>query len=164
MNRTRFAALLLVSVSAAVLWWWWSATPDERAIRQRFETFAEEFNASTTDGLGTVARAARLGDYFTPDVVVELGEGTAPIHGRETLIGMAARLQPRTAAFVMEFQDVTIETLHEARADVALTLVIRRRSMVSGEESIDAREFSAEMRKDDGTWRVGRAVAIDTLR
>jgi hypothetical protein len=164
MNRTWLAAFLLVAAAAAALWWWLSAAPDERAIRQRFGAFAAEFNAPTADGLGTVARAARLGDYFTPDVVVELGEGTASIHGRETLIGMAARLQPRTAAFVIEFQDISIETLDHQRADLTLTLVIRRRSSVSGEESIDAREFSAEMRKADGSWRVDRAVAIDTLR
>ena len=45
------------------------------------------------------ARSAQLGTFFTEDVDVELGSGAAPIHGRATIIGMAARLQPRTAAF-----------------------------------------------------------------
>jgi hypothetical protein len=154
---------MLVIAAAAVGIWRYLATPDERAIRDRFDQFAEEFNAATTDGLGTVARAARIGQYFTPDVVVELGEGSAPIEGRDTLIGMAARLQPRTAAFVLQFEDVTVES-DGARADVTFTLMIRRRSMTSGEESLDAREYAAEMRKIDGEWRVARAVAIDTLR
>ena len=35
--------------------------------------------------------------------------GAAPIRGRETLIGMAGRLQPRTAAFQLQFEDVTID-------------------------------------------------------
>ena len=58
-------------------------------------------NASTKDGLGTAARAAQIGSYFTEDAVVDFGGGSRPIQGRETLMGMAARLQPRTAAFRM---------------------------------------------------------------
>ena len=146
--------------------WLWAKTgpPDERAIRGQFDALAAEFNAATTDGLGTVARVARLAEFFTPDVVVELGKGSPPIVGRETLMGMAARLQPRTSAFTVETVDVIIDALEPERAEVTFTLVIRRRSVVSGEESIDGREFAAEMRKMDGSWRIGHVTAIDTLR
>lgn len=164
-RRAQAGVLVAVAIAAAGFWMWRSAaTPAERAIRNRFQQFAEELNAGTTDGLGTIARAARIGQFFTPDVVVELGRGSPPIHGRETLIGMSARLQPRTAAFVFEFSDVTIDVVDQTRAEVAFTMVIRRRSMESRQESIDAREFSVEMRNTDGEWRVSRAVAIDTLR
>ena len=146
--------------------WLWAKTgpPDERAIRGQLDALAAEFNAATTDGLGTVARVARLAEFFTPDVVVELGKGSPPIVGRETLMGMAARLQPRTSAFTVETVDVIIDALEPERAEVTFTLVIRRRSVVSGEESIDGREFAAEMRKMDGSWRIGHVTAIDTLR
>ena len=166
MNRRAWvgAIALAVVVIAAYLTWRALGTPEEREIKSRLQELAAEFNASTTDGLGTVARAARIGQLFTPDVVVELGQGSPPIHGRETLIGMAARLQPRTAAFVVELKDINVQLLDANRAEAALTLVIRRRSIGSGEESLDAREFSSELRKDEGTWRLGRVVAIDTLR
>ena len=146
-------------------WWMWRSggSPPEREIRQRLHSLAGEFNGAATDGLGTVARAARIGQFFTPDVVVELGQGSPPIHGRDTVIGMTARLQPRTAAFVVKLEDVSVELLDSTRAEATMTLVIRRRSVASGEESLDAREFSAELRHD-GVWRIGRVVAIDTLR
>ena len=70
-------------------------------------------NASTKDGLGTALRAAQIGSYFTEDAVVELGEGAAPIKGRDTLMGMVARLQPRkmlssiSAAERRRFRDAT---------------------------------------------------------
>ena len=164
-RRAQAGVLVAVAIAGAGFWMWRSAaTPAERAIRNRFEQFAEELNAGTTDGLGSVARAARIGQFFTPDVVVELGRGSPPIHGRETLIGMSARLQPRTAAFVFEFSDVTIDVVEQTRAEVVFTMVIRRRNVESRPESIDAREFSVEMRNTDGEWRVSRAVAIDTLR
>ena len=155
---------MAVAALAAAAWLWWGGSPDEREIRRRVASFAADFNDGTTEGLASVARAARLGGYFTEDVVVELGHGSPPIEGRETLVGMAARLQPRTAAFDLTFEDVTIESLDGDRAETSLTAVIRRRSVSSGEQSLDAREFAAELTRSGGVWRVRRIVAVDTLR
>ena len=166
MVRRPAPAVLAAAVVAALLaWWWWSAaSPAEREIRGLFEEFAEEFNAGSRGGLATLAHAVRLGEFFTADVVVELGQGSPPLHGRETLVGIVSRLQSRTAAFVVEMDDVTVELSAPERGDVTFTAVIRRRSVTSGEESIDAREFASEVVRADGRWRVSRVVAIDTLR
>jgi hypothetical protein len=164
-RRGQIVAIALAAGCVAAYWTYRNlSSPEEREIRSRLHALAAEFNASTTDGLGTVARAARIGQFFTSEVVVELGQGSPPIHGRETLIGMAARLQPRTAAFIIELDDIGIDHLQDGRADVVLTLVIRRRAVGSGEDSLDAREFSAELRRDEGEWRLARVSAIDTLR
>ena len=162
-RRALIATLLLLAAGGAAVWYY-GLSPDERQIQRRLRSFAGEFNEGTTDGLGTIARAARLGSYFTPDIVLELGGGSPPIQGRETLIGMATRLQPRTAAFVVEIDDVNVETIEGSHAEVVLTVLIRRRSFASGEESIDAREFAVRMRKEDGEWRMNHVVAVDTLR
>ncbi|MGH8637663.1 MAG: nuclear transport factor 2 family protein [Burkholderiales bacterium] len=164
-KRVQSGLLAAVALAAAGLAaWWYAGASEEREIKRRFTEFAEEFNASTTDGLGTMARAARLGAYFTPDIVVELGQGSPPIHGRETLIGMAARLQPRTAAFLVELDDVTVEMVDADNASVTLTVVIRRRTIGTDEESMDAREFAADVTRSGGPWQMQRVVAIDTLR
>jgi hypothetical protein len=166
MSRRLQAGLLAVLILAAAgLWMWRYAAPaDEREIKRRLHDFADAFNVASTDGLATTARAARLGQFFTEDIVVELGSGSPPIHGRDTLIGMAARLQPRTAAFVLELNDLGVTMVDPARANVALTAVIRRRVIGSGEQSLDAREFSAELQKNNGEWRVSRVAAVETLR
>ena len=165
MSRQALAAVGAVVLLAAGGWWWWgSASPDQREVRRLLENFATEFNDGATSGFGTLAHTARLAEFFSPDVVVELGQGTAPIRGRDTLMGMASRLQPRTAAFVLEMDDVNVEFTGPDRGDVTFTALIRRRSFGSGEESIDAREFAAEVVKIGGRWRLSRVVAIDTLR
>jgi hypothetical protein len=164
MSARAMAALVAALVAAAAVFWQLSGSPDARAIRQRFDELAADVNGTGGGGLDAVTRAARLAGHVTPDVVVELGQGSPPIEGRETLIGMAGRLQPRTAAFDLEFQDVTIEEVAGGRAEVAFTAVIRRRTSAS-DESMDAREFRAQMvRGDDAEWRIARVVAIDTLR
>ena len=160
----RLAALAVVLLTVAGIWLWHSrGSAEERQIRARLNALATEINGSTTDGLGTIARAGRIGQFFTPDVTIDLGQGTPPIQGRETLMGMASRLQPRTAAFDLTLDDVQVESIDGGRADIVLTVVIRRRSFASAEESIDAREFSAELLKQDGAWRIGRVSAVDTL-
>ena len=112
MTRSRAAGVAgLVAALAAAGYFVWSrfGAGDERAIRAQLEALRTEVNSSTTDGLGSISRAAKIGSYFTEDVLVNLGEGSAPIRGRLILMGMAERLQPRTAAFRMELDDVGVE-------------------------------------------------------
>jgi SnoaL-like protein len=164
MSRWTGVALAL----AAVLIWLWVWQPwlprDERQIRRRLHAFAADFNESTTDGLGTVARAARFGSYFTDDVVIEFGQGTPPVHGRETVMGMATRLQPRTAAFTLQLLDVNIVVSSPAAAEVNVTAAFRRRSLATGEESIEAQELRLAMVKVDGDWRVSRVTAVEAFK
>lgn len=145
--------------------WRTRETPDERQIRSRLDSLRTEVNTSTRDGVGVALHAAQIGGYFTDDAVVELGEGAAPIKGRETLMGMVARLQPRTAAFRMDLDDITIEMIPGSNtADVLLTASFSRRNISTGEESLDAREYALVMTKENSTWRIARITAIDTLR
>lgn len=160
-----FAAVLVVLVGAGVFAWRTRETPDEREIRSLLDSLRDEVNTSTKDGIGVALHAAQIGGYFTEDALVELGDGAAPIKGRETLIGMVARLQPRTAAFRMDLEDITIEMAPGSdTADVLLTASFARRNISTGEESLDAREYALVMTKAEGTWRIARITAIDTLR
>jgi hypothetical protein len=161
----RVIVVLALAGVAALAYWRTREGSEARVIRQRIEALRTEVNASTLDGLGTAARAVEIGSYFTEDAVVDLGGGSPPIRGRETLMSMAARLQPRTAAFRLELDDVGIEAMPGAdTADVLLTASFVRRVISTGEESRDAREFAMALVKMDGTWRISRITAIDTLR
>jgi hypothetical protein len=157
--------MLLALAALAYAAWRSRESDDERAIRSRIEALRREMNSSTSGGLGAMARAAQIGSYFTDDATIELGEGASAIHGRDTVIGMAARLQPRTAEFRLDLDDISIEMVPGAQAaDVLLTASFVRRSVSTGEESRDAREFALVCQKDAGTWRIERITAIDTLR
>ena len=166
MRRHALRVLVVLALAGlAVFAWRTREGGEERRIRERIEALRTEVNASTLDGLGTAGRAAQIGSYFTGDAVVELGGASVPIRGRETLMDMAARLQPRTAAFRLDLDDVGIELVPGGTAaDVMLTASFVRRSISTGEESRDAREFAVVLVKTDGTWRISRITAIDTLR
>jgi hypothetical protein len=165
-RRHVIRAVVILTLSAvAVLAWRSRETSDERVIHGRLETLRDEVNSSGGGGLETAARAAQIGRYFTADVVVELGEGSVPIRGRDTIVGMVARLQPRTAAFRMELDDVSVELAPgTGAAEVLLTASFVRRSISTGEESRDAREYALVLTKASGDWQISRITAIDTLR
>ena len=82
----RVTAAALVALCVGVGWYRWSAG-EERAVRQRLEALTAAVNTPVTDGLGTLAHAGDIGGYFTDNVVVDLGEDSAPIVGRATLVG-----------------------------------------------------------------------------
>ena len=122
-------------------------------------------NEDAAEGLGSVARAAQIGAYFTDDVVVELGQGMGPIQGRESVTGMAARLPPGPGGYDLQFDDVSVNVApHGDAADVDAAAMLTRRNDATGERSVDAREVSLGMRKVDGVWRIARVTAVDTLR
>ena len=163
--RRNAAIVLAVAALAAAAWYFLVPAGSSASVRARLQALSDLINSSTVDGQGPEARGAQLGAFFTEDVDVDFGQGAAPIRGRDTLIGMAGRLQPRTAAFRLRFEDVTIEMAPgEETADVHLTAEIIRRSVTTGEESLDAREFTLGMRRVDGEWQIARVTAVDTLK
>ena len=166
MEAGKIAAAAAVVIGLAVAGWYAFGPAEEgAAVRGRLRMFADEVNGGSTSGLDPSTRAARFGAFFTEDADVDLGQGTAPIRGRATIIGMAERLQPRTAAFRLEFEDVTVAMAPGGdSADVHLTAKFIRRSISTGEQSLDAREFMLGMRRIGDTWLIARVTAIDTLK
>lgn len=157
--------MLLVQIAGSVLAWRSRATPDELAVRARLESLRNDVNSGTKGAIGVALHAAQIGNYFTDDVTVELGEGSQPIKGRDTLIGMIARLQPRTAEFRLELDDVTVEMAPgNDAADVLLTATFTKPKTAAGDPSLDAREYAIVMTKIEGTWRIARITGIDALR
>lgn len=164
MRRTPVVPAAIVAALAALAWLSWPEG-DDRAIKRRLNELVERVNEGNAEGLGAVTRAAKIGAYFTGDVVVDLGQGTAPMTGRETLIGMAAGFQPWTTSRVVGLEDVTVaKRPGTAIADVALTVTLTGRDARTGDQAMDARELALEMRKDSGEWLIARATAVDTLK
>jgi hypothetical protein len=159
------SAMRVCMVSAAVFvlgcnWWGESA-----AIRRQLNAVAELVNSTAADDPETVTRAARIGAYFTDDVEVDFGQGSAPILGRQMLVGTAIRLQPKISAFTFKLADVTVDLAPDkVHADVALTAQLIRRQVRGTEQALDAREYALRMRKTEGVWLIARVKAVETIR
>lgn len=131
-------------------------------MRRRLDRLAAEINDGGSASFDTAARAVAIGGYFTEDVVIDLGRGTSPIEGRPLVIDMVARLRPRIRRFSVKFTDVAVRLTGLDEAVVELTAEIIPRDDI--EDRLDAREFSAELIRWDGEWRIRRATAVQALR
>jgi hypothetical protein len=164
-GRTGQVVVAVVVIASGLIAWRVLAGGEEAAIHRRLAELVERVNSPAGEGLGAVSHAADVGSYFTDDVVIDLGGGTSPIQGRTMLVGMAARLQPRLAVYRLSLDDINVELDEpESTAQVQLTASFTTRSAATGQDSLDAREFSLIMRSERGTWRIARVTSVDTLR
>jgi hypothetical protein len=165
MSQPSFAVAFRVLIVSTLLTGVACAWGDQRAaITRHLNECKDLANKAAPDGIGTVTRAAEIGRCFTEDVTVDLGRGAAPIVGREMVIGMAARLQPRTSEYRLEFADINVQVASdEQSAAVNLTAELIRRESGS-RQSMDAREFELTMRREDGEWRIARVAGVQTLK
>lgn len=164
MTFRRGAALVALAAGLVVAWQWWPSS-DERAVRARLDSLTAAANRTPGEGLAAVTWAAELGHFFTEDVVVDLGEGSAPISGRSTLVGMTARLGPRTGEAKLRLDDVAVAfDRGPGTADVRLTVSFVRPATVTEAASLDAREFALELVPGSDGWQIAHARAVDTLQ
>lgn len=153
--------LVLVAVGAFVGFRMFPS--DENRIRGRLDGLAADAGKVSADVAG-LAVAARIGTYFTEDVVIEPGQGLDPLRGRDTIMGLATRMRGNATDVRVSVADARIVVADSRRtADVDVTVSIRRAVPGSG-ESLDAREFSLVMVKNDDVWQISRVTSIDTLR
>jgi hypothetical protein len=154
--EVRMAGIAAIAIAAAVFAWRAVFPSDERQIRRQLTRVAEQVNEQS-EGLAAVARAAGVGSAFAEDVVIDLGQG-APIRGRDTLMAIVARVQPRTSRYEVQIRDMNITVADDDRS-----AFVDLSSTTSGENGMDAREFKLEMVKREGTWLIARVMPVQVL-
>lgn len=162
MRRAPVRGIVLAIVAAAAAVWAYRTffPSDEQRIRQRLDEIVALVNRDA-DGLDAISRAARIGRAFTDDVVVELRRG-APIRGKDTLMAMAARVQPRTDGVNLAIRDVNVAVLNAGEARVELTATWDDPSDSS--QPLDATELRLHWVERDGQWLISSVEPVDVLR
>jgi ketosteroid isomerase-like protein len=153
------AALVLAAIGG---WRWWNAP--ERQVERLLDGIAEGLSHDRpVTGVATIAAAARLQQYFSPAVVVEVGQPFSQLSGRDAVVSAAARLIAATPALRVEFVDVEIELAAggdtaTVRCGVTATLDDR-----AGQQTVDARELTLALREAGGRWVVERVASVNIL-
>ncbi len=158
---TRRLAIAGVAVAVAVTAW--QLWPSEaRRVRRKLDALASVVNERPHDGLGQIARAAQLAQFFTEDVVIDPGRGAGPIHGRERLLALVSRAPNDGDPFRLAFVDVSVELPGADAATAHLTATLSSRDADTGAENVDAREVELQFRRTDD-WRISRITLVDAL-
>ena len=156
MARIIAAALLVLAI---VLGWRWFFPTEETKIKQRLEALADDASELTSDVAG-MATAARIGTYFTEDIVIERAEGTL-LQGRQVILAAAAQFRPaagQETTVAIHDVDVTLAP-DRVSATVTLTATVSRNAGTP-DETTDADAFTLTLRKANDTWLISRVRSI----
>jgi hypothetical protein len=161
MRRSAIPAAVAVAAAALLYIGYRTFFPsDEQLIRRRLDELAAAVN-TPADGLDAVTRAAAIGRALADDVEIRTRQGTA-IRGKDTVMGIAARLEPRSAGLNLKFQDVTVTLDDERHAHVELTATYA--DPESDGHTLDAAEFTLQMVKPAREWLVARVAPVQVLQ
>jgi hypothetical protein len=155
------ATVLLALLGWLVARWYWAG--DEQAIRVALDELATSVSEPAGEGVEALARAARLGQFFAPDVVVDLGQPFPVITDRDTLMAMAANAHVPGQELEVRFVDVEVKVLPGGAEAVVHLTVTAAGTGRSFDRGLDARELEMGWRKRGGTWEIARVTGVETL-
>lgn len=157
----------MIAIPVALIVYYVVAYSSEpRRINRRLDALAATLSIPAQGGsdLDRVTRLAQLRHFFTEDVQVTQAGSAPAITSREALLGAISVWTPPPGGWTIEFMDVQV-TLDADRigASVYLTAKISGHDARTGEPTVDAREATLRMRKEDNEWVIARVEARDTL-
>ena len=148
------AIIVIVAAVAAVLY----LRGDRRQIRRQLDSLATTASVRGTESdIDRLARAARLGGFFTEDVVIRRSEdNSAFVGGRPAVAGMAAQVASQNRTMKVSIKNVDIAIADGSTATADMTVVVAMSNPET--ESVDLREVMASLRKVNGTWLISQAA------
>lgn len=191
--RTLDRRVIIVLVTGAFAAGCTLLSSEERKIARRLDGLADRVSADSEENpVIQMAGAARLGQYFTEDVVIDVGGGSEPIRRRDSVTALAAQARAAIQGLKVNFEDVDITVSASDTATAHLTLVVsgreRNRAASSpdagstgagvqggggpglglqgvGAPSLgfDARELAITFKQVDGEWFIAHVEILKTL-
>ena len=156
---------LVAALIGLGIWSWRVFFPSpEQAIRSQLRKLAETASFQPKDG--TVPRglkAARLLDFFTPDVVINLntpGYEVATWTGRDELREKELFAMQRLRGLKIELLDVNVHIGPGRKTAVAN---LTGKATISGQSDLYVQEFNFLLRKVGRKWLIYRVDTVKTL-
>jgi len=155
-NGSVYVAAVLAVLAGYFTYQWWF-NPRRVITRQLGELAATlSVPADSRGEMDRLARIARLGNYFAPDVHVTLGGAAPPLTSREALVGAASAWNPPPGDWNVSFVDVQVALDTESTARAYLTVEIERRDPATGQPALDSRDMAVRLERQ-GAWVIKTA-------
>lgn len=135
--------------------WWFNPTRD---VKRRLGDVAESLSMTPNEkDVDRLARLARLRRCLAADLHVRIG--AAPeITSREMALGVVAGVPPTTAGWDIAFADVQIVMESDTTAHAFVSVEVTTRD-AQDQPSMDSRDASLNLAKQDGEWVITKAEA-----
>ena len=157
MTRFRYVALAVVALALLAAGY---VRSERRQVRRQLDGLAESasMGAGASD-IERLARVARLAEFFTEDVIIRTSaDNSVFVGGRRAVAAMATQASAERRMLKVSLDDVEIEVTDATTATAAMTVVIS--SNGPDVESVDLREVSVTLRKENGVWLIAQAQVL----
>ena len=130
--------------------WWFNPS---RAVKHRLGEVAAALSVPDSEqDIARIARLARLRRYLSDDLRVKAG--AEEIRSRDTAVAAAAAWKPQPGNGDVHFADVQVFIESETAAHAYLAVEITNVDRESGRATVDARDASVSLAKQNGEWVV----------
>jgi len=133
--------------------WWFNPA---RMVKHRLGEVAAALSVPEHEtDIARVARLARLRGYLAEDLRVKAG--AEEIRSRDAAVGLAAGWKPQAGGGDVQFADVQIFIESETAAHAYLAVELTSLDRESGHATVDARDASVSLAKQNGGWVITAA-------
>jgi hypothetical protein len=160
-----FRLVLAAGLIAFGVWLWFILFPSpEKVIHKRLVALANTVSFSSNQGnLARLAGAPNLGDFFSPDVEVDInvpGRVQERLMSRQEIVQATVGARSTISWLKVKFPDINITVAPDKQSAVADLTVEAR---VSGRQDPIVQEMKFTLQKTDGKWLVARIETVRTL-
>jgi hypothetical protein len=140
--------------------WWWNPA---RAVKRQLGELAARLSVPADESdLARVTRIAGLRRYFAPDVHVRLGTDGPELASRDALLAAISTARSSAGGWEVQFVDVQIQMDSSSAGRAYMTVELKERAARTREPTVDAREASVTMARQNGEWVITTGESRET--
>jgi hypothetical protein len=153
-NGSVYVAVVFVALFGYFGYQWWFNP--SRMVKHRLGEVAAALSVpeSETD-IARVARLAQLRRYLADDLRVRAGG--EEVRSRDAAVGLAAGWKPEAGSGDVQFADVQVFIESDRAAHAYLAVELKSLDRESGHATVDARDASVSLAKQNGEWVITAA-------
>ena len=153
-NGSLYVAVVFAALFAYFGYQWWFNP--SRMVKHRLGEVAAALSVpeSETD-IARIARLAQLRRYLADDLRIRAGG--EELRSRDAAVGLAAGWKPPPGSGDVHFADVQVFIESAAAAHAYLAVELTSLDRESGHATVDARDASVSLAKQNGEWVITAA-------
>lgn len=113
--------------------------------------------------IASLGRAGRVGTFFTEDCSITVGDPVPDIRGNSQLVAIVYRARQSFHRADVNFADISISVTDKNNAELTLTPTATVYEQGSLMGRVEAWEVELTMVKINGSWKIKKVTAIETL-
>jgi hypothetical protein len=153
-NGSVYVAVVFAALLAYFGYQWWFNP--SRAVKQRLGQVAGALSVPEGEAdMARIARLARLRGFLADDVRIRAG--AEEVRSRDTAVAMAAGWKPQPGSGDVHFADVQVFIESDTAAHAYLAVELTNLDRESGHATVDARDASVSLAKQNGEWVITAA-------